>query len=471
MKKSSPIKIFFIITLMGLFFILLLSGCISKTNSLTENQDKGRIVLYFFWGDGCPHCASAKLELAGMNEKYPDLAIRAYEVYYIPENQQYYLQMADKFGVPDAGRGVPLLMLDNTYWIGWSDGIKNEIEQKILVCVERACVDAGAGIMPGAVSGVVNPESASSNLIDSTRNEINLFGIKVNLENQPLLASTILISLVDGFNPCSIWVLSMLLALTIHSGSRKKVLVIGVVFLTITAAIYAMFIAGIFTFLSILSFTPWIQGIVAIVAIFFAAVNIKDYFWYKEGVSFTILDERKPGIFKRMRKVLDASESFWGMIGATVILAAGVSLVEFSCTAGFPVLWSNLLTAQKVTTGIFALLLLVYMIVYQLDELAIFFTAVVTLRASKLEEKQGRILKLTGGTLMLTLGLVMLINPAYMNSLTGALVVFGIAFVLVLIVLLFHRKILPAYGIWIGTEADGRQKSKRKKQPRKVARH
>jgi hypothetical protein len=381
--------------------------------------------------------------------------------------------MADKFQVPENGRGVPLIFLDNQYWVGWSDTMSTQIESYVAACAENGCADAGAGIMPGAKEGVVKA-AETTGPVDPTAKEITFFGQKISLEHQSLLVSTLLIALVDGINPCSLWVLSMLLTLTIHSGSRKKVLLIGLIFLTVTAAVYAMFIAGLFTFLSIVSFATWIRVVVALVAVFFAIVNIKDYFWYKEGISLTISDESKPGIFKSMRRVMDASESFWGMAGATVVLAAGVSLVEFSCTAGFPVLWTNLLTSQNVTIagslGVFLLLLLVYMVIYQLDELIIFGTAVATLKATRLEEKQGRILKLIGGMLMLILGVVMIANPVLMNSLTGSLVVFAIAGVLVLFVLLLHRRILPSLGIWIGTEAEGRRRASRKRPVKKATR-
>jgi hypothetical protein len=202
--------------------------------------------------------------------------------------------------------------------------------------------------------------------------------------------------------------------------------------------------------------------VVALVALFFAVVNIKDYFWYKEGISFTIADEKKPGIYQNIRKVMDASQSFWGLAGATVVMAAGVSLVEFSCTAGLPVLWTNLLVSQKVGTALFILLLILYMLIYQADELVIFFTAVYTLKASHLEEKQGRILKLIGGMLMLTLSVVMLVNPAWMNSLSKSLLIFAIAFGLVGLVLLVHRKILPSFGIWIGSETNEKKPSKKR---------
>jgi hypothetical protein len=244
----------------------------------------------------------------------------------------------------------------------------------------------------------------------------------------------------------------MLLALTLHTGSRKKVLLIGFIFLTVSTGVYGLFIAGLFTMFTVVSFVSWIQAAVALVAFFFAVVNIKDYFWYKEGISFTIADDKKPGIFKQMRKLTAAGQSFGGLVGGTIVLAAGVSLVEFSCTAGFPVLWSNLLVSQNVPAVTFVLLLLLYMAVYQLDEMGLFLIAVFTMRSSKMEEKHGRILKLISGVLMLALSLVMLINPNLMNDLTTSLIVFGGAFVATLLILLIHRVILPKFNIHFGTE-------------------
>jgi cytochrome c biogenesis protein CcdA len=324
--------------------------------------------------------------------------------------------------------------------VGFSDEIGKEIEDTIQTLVAGNSSDtSNADILNVPIIG------------------------KVNLKDQSLFVSTLLISFVDGVNPCSVWVLTMLLAITLHTGSRRKVFIIGMIFLTVTSAVYMLFITGLFTVLKIVSFIGWIQVAVAMVSLVFGLVNIKDYFWYKEGISFTIDDSKKPGIYQRMRKVMDASESFWGLAGATVVLSAGVSLVEFSCTAGFPVLWTNLLTAQKVSTLLFIGLLLVYMIVYQADEMVFFFTAVFSLKASKIEEKHGRILKLIGGMLMLTLAVVMIINQRWMNDLGDSLIVFGIAFAATGLVLLLHRKVLPAFGIWIGTEKEGHQKAAAKR--------
>ncbi len=439
------------------------------------------VVVYFFWGDGCPHCAAAKPFLAELNKRFPSMVVREYEVWYHEENQAPFIQMAAKFGFEPGG--VPTFFLGDQYWEGFGEGYTDlALEAAVATCVATGCVDAGAGVIeplptatsaPTATSVVVAAAGQSIVARDTPVEQTSLLPLPVapsaemltlpwigpvDLATQSLLLSTALIAFVDGFNPCSLWVLTMLLALTLHTGSRRKVFIIGLVFITVTALVYVAFIAGIFTMFSVLSFAPWIQVIVALVALFFGVVNIKDYFWYKEGVSLTIGEEQKPGIYRSMRRVMNAGDSLPALIGATIVMAAGVSLVEFSCTAGFPVLWTNLLVAQGVTAVTFAALLLVYMLVYQLDELVIFGVAVVTLRASKLEEKQGRILKLISGVLMLTLALVMLINPRLMNDLGTALLIFAAAFGATLLVLLVHRVVLPKFGIHIGTEYDNQRK-------------
>jgi thiol-disulfide isomerase/thioredoxin len=426
-------------TLLVALLAALLLSLAGTTLAQAQSSDQP-VVLTMFWGDGCPHCAEAKPYLQDLQKKYPNLELKMYEVWYNDANLKMMDDMAQQHGFKASG--VPTIFIGDKYWVGWTDEIGKEIEDTI---------------KNASSSGTSTAVQTDSDVI-----KLPLIG-NVSLKGQSLLVSTLLISFVDGVNPCSVWVLTMLLALTLHTGSRKKVLVIGLIFLTVTAAVYALFITGLFTILKIASFTKWIQVVVALFSLFFAIVNIKDYFWYKEGVSFTIDDSKKPGIFRSMRRVMDASESFWSMAGATVILAAGVSLVEFSCTAGFPVLWTNLLTAQAVTPLVFAGLLLLYMIIYQLDEMVIFGTAVFSLKASKLEEKHGRILKLIGGMLMLTLAAVMLIKPALMSDLGDSLIVFAIAAAATLLVLLLHRRVLPAFGIWIGSEKELHKKGGAKK--------
>jgi hypothetical protein len=113
-----------------------------------------------------------------------------------------------------------------------------------------------------------------------------------------------------------------------------------------------------------------------------------------------------------------------------------VSLLGAPCTAGFPVIWTGLLAAHDVAAaqavGLFAL----YMVPFLIDELIVFGMVVFTMRATKLQEKHGRVLKLVAGTTMLALAGTVLVRPETMNDPVQALVVFAGAFVIAGIV---HR--------------------------------
>jgi glutaredoxin len=462
-KKKTFIAILIII--LGVFILNQTSKV--SADALPANQGKllqeqNTVSIYFFWGDGCPHCAVAKPYLQSLGDNNSLIEVFSFEVYNVPENLVIFEAMTKAYGFEP--RAVPTIFIGDKYWEGFSDIIQNEIQQEVDRCLVEGCEDRGKDILaPTSAIDETEILEATPSTVESESEivKLPLFG-EIDLSSKSLFLSTLLIAFVDGFNPCSIWILSMLLALTLHTGSRKKVLFIGLIFISVTAAIYGLFITGLFTVFKVISFVWWIQLLVALVALFFALVNIKDYFWYKEGVSFTISDKQKPGIFQRMRKLMDASQSYWGLAGGTILMAAGVSLVEFSCTAGFPVLWTNLLVSQNVGGWLFVLLLLVYLIIYQLDELGIFLIAVFSMKASKMEEKHGRILKLIGGVLMLCLAGVMLINPSLMNDIGSTLLIFGIAFLVTLVILFVHRWLLPRLGIKFGSEAQGNKKRNRK---------
>ncbi|REG06114.1 hypothetical protein [Pelolinea submarina] len=440
-----------------------------------QTQDSADVNIYFFWGDGCPHCEEEKPFLDALVSEYDQVGLVDYEVWYNRDNQEILKQFSQVLGFEPSG--VPVTVIGDRYWIGFREDYKAEIESALqqtlddpsatdiglsLASAAQDAADTQASAPQPAAEPAATLEASQSTVlpepeigVDTQPQEqiVNLPLIgPVNLEKESLALSTAIIGFVDGFNPCSLWVLSVLLALTLHSGSRKKILVVGLTFLIVTTIIYSLFITGVFTLLSYIGYLKWIQIGVALIALTFGVVNFKDYFWYKEGVSFTISDKRKPKLYQDMRSTVSDTRSLIGLAGSSAALAVGVSFVEFSCTAGFPVIWSNLVAANQVTTLDFILLLGLYMLIYLLDELAVFISAAVTMKASHMEEKHGRLLKLASGVIMLALGIVMLVNPQWMNNVGTSLLVFLIAIAATLLISLIHRKILPRYGILIGSE-------------------
>ncbi len=373
------------------------------------------VQLLLFHGDGCPHCENARDFLAGLQIRWPELAIEEYEVWNDTENQDLFRQVMAEFGTEP--RAVPTIVVGDRVWVGFSDVIGADIEAVV------AALHAG----PDAVVPTEAPEIVG----------VPFFG-DIDVGDHSLVLATVLIGFVDGVNPCSLWVLSVLLALVLHSGSRARVLTVGSVFLVITSALYGLYMVGAYSALDYAGETVWIRATVATVAGVFGLLHLKEYVT-SSGVSLTIPEAKKPPMYQRMRKLASADRSLPAVLGGTAVLAVGVSLMETPCTAGLPLLWSNMVASREVATAGAVLLFVLYLAVFLLDELVLFGIAVVTLRATKLQEHHGRTLQLISGTLMVVLALAMVLRPSALESPAGTLGVFGVAAAIVGVVLITER--------------------------------
>lgn len=398
--------------------------------------------IYFFSSASCPHCQAQQPFLEALASKHDRVTLQRFELSRSREHHALFASMTAAHGLESGS--VPTVLVGGRGWVGDSPVIREQIERHVASCLTMPCPDSKVLAMAGE-------RAPGRPVTDPVRIVLPLLG-EFDLELQPLAVSTALIAFVDGFNPCSLWVLTILLALVIHSGSRRRVLVVGLTYLSVTAAIYGLFIAGVFGVLSYLVYVSWIYWLVALLALVFAVVNIKDYFWYKRGLSFTIDDRHKPGIFRRIRGLISDGHSWFGLIFATSIMAAGISLIELPCTAGFPLIWSSLLASYEIDLWMFMALLALYLLIYLGIELVIFLTALVTFRVDRFEERHGRLLKLIGGFIMLALALVLFIAPDLMQNIGASLAVFAAAMLVAMLIIVLHRLILPRFGIVIGDD-------------------
>lgn len=269
---------------------------------------------------------------------------------------------------------------------------------------------------------------------EESENIINIPIIgEINLADKSIIISTILIASADGLNPCSIWVLLFLLGMILHTGSRRKILLVGSLFLLTTAFIYGAFIATIFTIFTFMNHISWLVYTIAILALIFGIVNVKDYFWFKKGISFTISDKHKPKLYKKARNLIK-EESTVLLAIATIFMAAGIAIIELPCTAGLPLVWTNIVQASDIEVPFFILLGL-YILMYLLIEIIILATVLITLKSIKMDEFKGRALKLFGGLLIIALALVLLIDKTIMYNLNQAMsIILGTILLSILII-------------------------------------
>lgn len=354
--------------------------------------DAGDTVVLFY-GEGCPHCATEREFLGELVAAHPEIDVVEHEVWRSEAGRRLFVETMEARGLePEA---VPTTIVGDRVWVGFSDEISAEIA-------------AAVGVGTETPTDVV---------------DVPLVG-PIDVGTTSLVVATVAIALLDGVNPCSLWVLSLLLALVLHSGSRRRVLAVGLVFLAVTAAMYAVYIGGLAGSLAAVGGSLGVRIAVAAVALAFGVVNVKDYIAVGKGPSLVISPRRKPGIYRRMRDVADPSRRLPGVLAGAAALAVGVSIVETPCTAGLPLVWSGLLAERATSTTATVALFGLYMAVFLVDELAVLGVAVVTLRATKLDERQGRLLKLLGGTAMVAVAGALVVDPAVMATPAGAAAVF-----------------------------------------------
>ena len=408
---------------LGALVLLLLVAGPSAAAASTDEAGAQPVELTLYWGDGCPKCEEAQAFLAELVEEQPSLTVTALEVWFDDENREVFTAAGEELGFEASS--VPTTVIGDRVWIGYTDAIGEDVAEAVRLAAAGQEPSPGVYGTPGA--DTCSPDELTCSTEDESASvDVPLVG-EVGLADRSLLVSTLVIGFVDGVNPCSLWVISVLLTIVVRTASRRRVLVIGSVFLAVTAGMYALYMAGIYSALSVVRHLGAIQVAVAVAAGIFGAVSVKDYFAFKKGLSFTIKDSAKPGIYARVRAAAGQRALLPALL-ATVTLAVAVSLLETPCTAGFPVLWTGLLQANGVPPLEAAGLFVVYMIPFLLDELLVFGLAVVTMRAAKMQEKHGQLLKLVAGVTMLALASAMAIDPTLMEDPLGALVLFAAAF-------------------------------------------
>ncbi|HSF68814.1 MAG TPA: NrdH-redoxin, partial [Nitrospira sp.] len=207
---------------------------------------------------------------------------------------------------------------------------------------------------------------------------------------------TIVIGLLDGFNPCAMWVLLFLLSLLVNLRDRRTMALIAGTFVLVSGLIYFAFMAAWLNMFLLIGLSRAVQLTLGGIALFVGAVNVKDFFAWQRGLSLTIPETVKPGIYARARRLLEA-EHLAGAMAGIVVLAGLVNFVELLCTAGFPALYTQILTLQDLSTWTYYAYLAVYNLAYIFDDSLMVAIAVATLSRRRLQERAGRWLKLTSG--------------------------------------------------------------------------
>lgn len=350
---------------------------VSPTKIMANDEE---IVIDFFYGVTCPHCAAEKVFLDDLQNRYPDVTINAYEVFENKDNLVLLKEKAKELGVEV--NGVPFLVIGDQYFIGYSEGYTDQkIEEALL--------------------GIVNEGSMILDLP---------FLGKIDVKTLSLPVLTIILGVIDGFNPCAMWVLLFLISLLISVKDRKRLWVLGITFIAASAIMYYFFMAAWLNVTMYLQATIWLRIAVALVALGGGSYNLFKAIKQKGDGCEVVNDERRDKIFTKIRN-FTSENSYWLAILGMIGLAITINMIELLCSAGLPVIYTQILTMNELPSISYYLYLGGYVLFFMLDDMIVFGTAVLTMKLTGISTRFAKVTHIIGAILMIVIGILLIVDP------------------------------------------------------------
>lgn len=363
-----------------LLFVLLFTG-FSSVFAQTE-----KVQINFFYSSICPHCAEEEEFLNTLEVKYPEIEIIRYEVMYNSDNQKILNDFYQKYNVQKGEQGyVPVTFTSTKYFVGFNQSVADGLEECLKECL-------GGG------------------MVVSQKIKIPILG-EVDVSKTSIFVLTAVLGALDGFNPCAMWVLVVMVSLLLTLKSRKKILLVGGTFILAEGLLYYLFMAAWLNAFLFLSFISIIRILIGVFGIVFGIMRIRDFINWKPGVCKVTEGTKSEGkIMNRINNLLKPTAVPATILGV-IALAFGVNLVEFFCSAGFPVMYTKILTAQGIASAQYYLYLLLYIFFYMIDDFIVFGVAFFTMKHFNFSDKYNKYSALIAGLMILILGLLLIFKP------------------------------------------------------------
>ena len=420
------------ITFIFLCLLFYLTPAISDQQSLPdstwfESDHRGRqiIQVYFFWSEQCPHCLDAFPFVTELAEKNTDINLHSLQLVGEGDNIRRYQYMAMKLG--QSAQAVPAILFCNSMRTGFDvEHGPVQLLKDIDLCRNQLKQYGDLKLFEYEKASHIQIELPFIGPVSTN-----------NIDSLPLV--TLILASIDAFNPCAFFVLMFLLSMMLHTHSRARMLLVGGVFVFVSGLMYFLFMTAWLNLFRIIGQLDVITIVAGTVALLIGLINVKDFFWFKQGVSLVMSDSARQTIFQRMRGLLKTG-SITGVLTATIGLALFANLYEFLCTAGFPMIYTRILTLTGMTEWKYYVYLLFYNLIYILPLLIIVLLFSWTMGARKLQESEGRKLKFISGVMMLALGTILLFAPEMLqNIIATGLVLLMVILVSVLAIVIDKR--------------------------------
>ncbi|XOU94044.1 MAG: hypothetical protein ACNFW9_04325 [Candidatus Kerfeldbacteria bacterium] len=399
------VKKIFVPILVSIFFVL---PAISQAQ--TQEVTTNPVNIYFFYSESCPHCRAESQFISEIEIEfeYDNVVFNQYEV---TEESELFGKFNSITGYQLTG--IPATFIGEQFFVGWSTDEISGQEMRNLInhCLVNDCEDVGKKIISGEIEfeKVAEESETQVELIESNIIHIPILG-SVDIGQYSLLGLTVVLAAVDGFNPCAMWVLLILISMLLGMKDRRRMWILGLSFIAASAFVYFIFLAAWFNFFKFIGIVRWVQVLVGIFAAGVGVFYLRRFWKSRPGECEVTNPEQKRKITDKLRQIVH-ERGIWLALAGIIGLAFVVNLIELACSAGLPAIFTQVIALNDLTGLQYYGYLLLYIFIFMLDDMIIFAIAMITLKAVGTTGKYSRYATLIGGVIIFIIGILLMIKP------------------------------------------------------------
>ena len=394
--------------------------------------DEKVINIHLFYGNGCPHCAAEEEFLSDYLKDRTDVKLYKYEIWYDSHNQELLSKVQKEMGTTNKN-GVPFTVIGKKTIVGYADGVTDEqIKDAINYYLNNDYRDY-AGEITGKVKktevkeDIIKDESKTEDKkenkiekADDTKDSdqtdenvtVPVLG-KINAKKVSLPILAVVLGFVDGFNPCAMWILIFLITMLFNMKDRKKMWILGLTFILTSGIVYLMFMLAWLNLATFISKIAFIRLLIAVIALVVGLINIYKYIdsLKKKDEGCDVVDKKdRKKIMEKIISITHEKKFIIALLGV-MVLAASVNIIELMCSIGIPLLFTQILAINNLSTFSYMIYMFIYIFFFLIDDIVIFVISMVTLKVTGLSTKYTKYSHLVGGIIMLIIGLLLIIKP------------------------------------------------------------
>lgn len=399
---------------------------------VSAKADEKVINIHLFYGNGCPHCAAEEEFLSDYLKDRTDVKLYKYEIWYDSHNQELLSKVQKEMGTTNKN-GVPFTVIGKKTIVGYADGVTDEqIKDAINYYLNNDYRDY-AGEITGKVKKAEvkedttkdesktedkkeNKMEKADDTKDSDQTDENVtvpvLG-KINAKKVSLPILAVVLGFVDGFNPCAMWILIFLITMLFNMKDRKKMWILGLTFILTSGIVYLMFMLAWLNLATFISKIAFIRLLIAVIALVVGLINVYKYIdsLKKKDEGCDVVDKKdRKKIMEKIISITHEKKFIIALLGI-MVLAASVNIIELMCSIGIPLLFTQILAMNNLSTFSYMIYMFIYIFFFLIDDIVIFVISMVTLKVTGLSTKYTKYSHLIGGIIMLIIGLLLIIKP------------------------------------------------------------